>query len=221
MSYRTESYIDYLKLHKSDVILNLKEKKNFILLILFLFLGFSAKSGSFEFVMTNLVFVIIFVVLGFGGVFYIFPMTLYYKVFKRSSEQYKAISQYVLKQKMNVKVNTKTSETSLVEMFKYNSDPISDKVDYNFERADVFETEHSLFIFPIRKLVSGKSKLYTTEYLPPLRFSKDTEEKIVGIYDLYTITEFDEKSESNDCTIKFKDKTYDYYVSLNIVDYTI
>ncbi len=81
-------------------------------------------------------------------------------------------------------------------------------IDYDFEKADVFETEKSIFIFPISKTRGKESSIIITEYLPPIRFLTNGDEKISGIYDIYTITDFKKSVDKDNIVLDFQDRKY-------------
>jgi len=135
-------------------------------------------------------------------------MTLHYKIYKRTSQHFKAINQYILTQRFDADIDSNSTKVSFSNRFKYYGESISEMIDYDFEKADVFETEKSIFIFPISKTIGKDSSIIMTEYLPPIRFKLNENEKISGIYDMHTITDFKKEFDNNNIVLDFQDKTY-------------
>lgn len=208
MNYRTETYLEYLKLHSSDIFSNLKKNRKIVLFSILLFVGFAITSLSIKIVISVLFAIILFNVFGYSLVFYLFPMTLHYKIYKRTSQHFKAINQYILTQKFDTDIDSNSTKVSFSNRFKYYGESISEMIDYDFEKADVFETEKSTFIFPISKTRGKESNIIMTEYLPPIRFKAKGVEKISGIYDMHTITDFKKEIDNDKIILDFQDKKY-------------
>ncbi len=208
MNYRTETYFEYLKLHSSDIFENLKKNRKLVLFSILLFVGFAITSLSITVVISVFFAIILFNVLGYSLVFYLFPMTLHYKIYKRTSQHFKAINQYILTQKIDTDIDSNSTKVSISNRFKYYGESISEMIDYDFEKADVFETQKSIFIFPISKTRGKELNIIMTEYLPPIRFQTNGNEKIPGVYDMYTITDFKKVVDNDNITLDFQDKKY-------------
>lgn len=216
MNYRTETYFEYLKLHSSDILANVNRNRKLILISILLFVGLAITSLSIKIVASVFFSIMIFHILGYGLIFYLFPMTLHYKIYKRTSQHFKAIKQYVLTQKFDADIDSNSSKISFSNRFKFYGESISEMIDYNFEKADIFETAKSIFIFPISKTRGKESSIIMTEYLPPIRFQTSGDEKISGIYDMYTITDFKKEVDNNSIILDFQDKKYNNDVRIVI-----
>ena len=65
-------------------------------------------------------------------------MTLHYKIYKRTSQHFKAINQYILTQRFDADIDSNSTKVSFSNRFKYYGESISEMIDYDFEKADVF-----------------------------------------------------------------------------------
>lgn len=220
MNYRTETYFEYLKLHSSDIFANLKENKKMVLFSILIFVGFAITSLSIKVVISVFIAIILFNLVGYGLVFYLFPMTIHYKIYKRTSQHFKSINQYILNQKLDTDIDSNSTKISFGNRFKYYGESISEMIDYEFEKADIFETEKSIFIFPVSKTTGKGSSIIMTEYLPPIRFKANGDEKISGIYDMYTITDFKKEVENDNIVLDFQDRKHKNDVRLIIKNYS-
>ncbi|MFT5724602.1 MAG: hypothetical protein ACI9JN_001721 [Bacteroidia bacterium] len=218
MGYRSESYFQYLKVHSSGLIQFLKKQIIYSLIItaVLIFVGISMESLFVTSFLTVIIFA--FQLIGNCIIMYAFPMTLYYKVYKHSGRLYNVIKTRIVYETFNVIVTTEFSELSLDDSLNRNSQPIADKVDYEFDYCDVFETKRSLFLFPIRNS-KGDAKFFKLTYLRPIRFMFDKTELIPDSQFVHPITDFVKTFDNQDVVFSFKDRRLQNEVSIRLVEY--
>jgi hypothetical protein len=219
MNYRSETYGEYLKLHSKDIIANIRKNRKTILIISIIMIGLAILSMSVKAILIILLLLIIFHLGTYGIILYVAPMTIHYKIFKHTSKQYEAIKNHLIKQKIDCSISSEVSKVSLVDKFKHYDESISEMVSYNIQFADIFETNNSIFIFPVNRKYSTEHEIYMTEYLPPIRLLRKSLEVISGVYGVYTINNFSEENAGDDRILRFVDKKYENQIELRLMKY--
>jgi hypothetical protein len=213
--YRGEKYLDYLYVHSKELISSLKTKKLallvfFVLLCLPLMTENLSDGLKMSFCIILLSLMVLRIIPLYVG------LSFSYKTYKRSSKQFAAISNKIISSELGLKTTTRQSKSIHTFLGEWEAS-IQHKVCFDFSNADVFKTKDSLFLFPYRKKAVGtKPYLIFYEYFTPIRFVRDSKEKIHNIYDIYKVTDFDMKLKSNKTVISFLDKNFKKNITINL-----
>ena len=143
-----------------------------------------------------------------------------YKVFAESSRQFRRIAPWIIRQSLKHEIDHARFEPRMFNTIRavlLHRDSMD--VNYQFDQADVFETDGSIFFFPSGKKIGRESKFIRSDYSRVIRFRRNVDEDIPGIEDIYNVIDFRERTEKNDRILLFKDIRYDNWTELRLIGY--
>ncbi|MCF8297909.1 MAG: hypothetical protein K9J13_10225 [Saprospiraceae bacterium] len=213
-NYRTDNYFKYIINHSSDIRNNIRKSWLFIAFSIPFLIFTYVINSDIVFVLISFIFLLIFFFVSFVIMSYLIPLSINYSTYRKSAEQYLRIKPFIIKESFEKKAVNRWTEIPFKKMtFNLGSGGFLNQID--FQKVDVFETESSIFLFPIYKY-SHRKKDWYTEYLQPIRFRLDLDEIIPDLDDIITITKFTEYLNLKERIIEFYNEQYKIKVKIKI-----